>query len=326
MSSSSQAPRIDDPPALYEHQLTELILAALHRLETEMQATAPFMAEQTSTWLRGLSGPRRPEEYFTHPHAFPVILAPWLLERRLTPSPDVSFQSDLVYSTINGHYFIRLLDDVFDSRGKDGSRILPAASFFYLHFHEFYRTCFPGEHPFWDLFAGEWIGSWDLVMQDASVTDLDLPGFCAVTARKSRPALIPVAAVCYRYERPELIDPWRRFFELLGRWHQMADDIFDCMVDLENDNTTYLISEARRRRRAGEPLEAWILQEGIDWGVELLLEWMGELEPVAQSLQCPAIELYLQQRKDLLLTKNLESRKGRWEMARLINALNAASA
>jgi hypothetical protein len=43
-------------------------------------------------------------------------------------------------------------------------------------------------------------------------------------ARKVVGASIPIAAVCHRYDRSELLAPWSAFVELLGRWHQMLND------------------------------------------------------------------------------------------------------
>src|SRR6185436_17636072 len=99
---------------MYDPRLSPLISTAVSRLQAEMSASAPVMAQQISGWMHYLSGSTQVENYFKHPQAFPSLLLPWWLEKSLAGEPDLPFQADLAYSTINGYYAIRLTDNLMD--------------------------------------------------------------------------------------------------------------------------------------------------------------------------------------------------------------------
>ena len=95
---------------MYDQELSRIIDAALARIQADMVQAAPSMAQQVSSWMREL-GNGSPQSYFKHPLGFPMLLLPWWVEKTLHASPETAFQADLVYSTINGYYHIRLIDN-----------------------------------------------------------------------------------------------------------------------------------------------------------------------------------------------------------------------
>jgi len=99
-----------------------------------------------------LSCSNQPEEYFKHPRSFPILLLPWWLEKTLHPCPDAAFQLDLVRSTINGYYYIRLIDNLMDGHATVELKLLPA-SFLLYAIPDGIPTSFPPNHAFWDLLA-----------------------------------------------------------------------------------------------------------------------------------------------------------------------------
>ena len=158
-------------------------------------------------------------------------------------------------------------------------------------------------------------------MKDASLTDIDETQFRQVAAKKVCAGKIPLAAVCCRYERPELIEPWAHFFDLLGCWHQMFNDLFDWHMDLERQNRTYFLSEAERRKNPDEPIAVWVIREGFEWGIETLQTWMVELRAMAPQLQNPNLAAYLNQREVMLLEQKEEVAEGLRSLGQILRAI-----
>src|ERR687886_2061201 len=98
----------------YPEQLKALIRSAFERLEAELHQAMPRMASHVLAWMQRLAGSRPLEAYFLHPDAFPMLLLPWWVEETLPGDPDIDFQADLIFSTINIYYAIRLIDNVMD--------------------------------------------------------------------------------------------------------------------------------------------------------------------------------------------------------------------
>ena len=282
---------------MYDPELGELIRTAISRTSTEMNRVAPFMASQVIPWQRQLSSSNQledyaVEEYFKHPRSFPILLLPWWLEKTLHPSPDLAFQLDLVRSTINGYYYIRLIDNLMDGHATVELRLLPALGFFYSQFLVAYQAHFPAGHEFWDLFAAISSQSADVMMKDASLTDIDMIQFEQVSGKKTSDVRIPLAAVCHKYAERDLMGRWDQFVDAFGCWHQMLNDVFNWPKDLKCCTTTYFLSEANRRKRPTETVLRWIIREGFDWAVECLQTWMAEAKLLAGGLNSPDLAAY----------------------------------
>lgn len=295
---------------MYTPQQSDIISQTITRLQTEMESLVPFMAGRVLPWAQSLAGTAKPEDYFRHPLAFPSLLLPWWVENTLVDTPDVAFQAELAWSTINGYYHIRLIDNVMDDHATLETELLPAINFFHMHFQGTYQQYFEYGHPFWSYFTATWLHSGQAAMQDAALFEIDEARFKQISAQKVCAAKIPVAAVCYRYNCPTAIKPWAEFIDLFGCWHQMFNDLFDWHKDSSNQTVTWFLSEAERHRAPDEPLVAWVTREGFAWGIETLQGWMSELEVLADGLQSKELVAYLKTRDAMLLEQQAKVKKG----------------
>src|SRR6266516_3333222 len=98
----------------YPSALRGITKAAGSRLRARLQREAPSLGAHAAAWMRSLAGDGPPERYFLHPRAFPAVLLPWLVEARIRRIPSRAFQRDVVYSTVSGYYFVRMIDDLMD--------------------------------------------------------------------------------------------------------------------------------------------------------------------------------------------------------------------
>ena len=170
---------------MYEQPLHDLVKTAIQQLHTSMAQTSPFMAEQIGEWMRQLSGNIPPENYFLHPSAYPMLLLPWWCDQTYRTTVNLALQTSLVYSTINGYYYIRLIDNLMDDRQAETERqLLPALNFFHTEFLTAYHSHFPTNHPFWQHFKTVWFYSAEVTLRDAKLTEIDLNLFKQVVAPK----------------------------------------------------------------------------------------------------------------------------------------------
>ena len=192
----------------YPPELRELVGRAIRRSQRRLRGEAPRLAGHTLGWMRRLAGGAEPESYFLHPEAFPMLLLPWWLEATVRTAPAPAFQRDVVYSTVNGYYFVRMIDDVMDGERSPGAAVLPALTFFHAEFEQTYYRYFPHGHPFWEACHAATLASAEMASRDVGLTDIDRTRFIEISARKIAGARVPVAAVCHRYGRADLIEPW----------------------------------------------------------------------------------------------------------------------
>ena len=75
-------------------------------------------APQLRQYLQGV--PTKPEHVFG-PRAFPHFLLPYWLSPVADRVADAEFQTDLLYSSINGYYSIRLCDNIADNDVRQNS-------------------------------------------------------------------------------------------------------------------------------------------------------------------------------------------------------------
>jgi hypothetical protein len=277
------------------------------------------MAAQVTPWLEQLAGDGQPADYFKHPLAFPSLLLPWWLERTIQPEPDLAFQGDLVYSTINGYYYIRLIDNLMDGHATVELELLPALGFFHSRFQTVYQRYFPGNHPFWEQFSAIWLHSAEVAMQDAALTGIDEAEFTQIAAQKIGAVKIPLVALCYRYERLDLVEPWFQLVDLLGCWHQFLNDLLGWYRDDARQSCTYFLAEAARRRADAEPLVSWIAREGFDWASDKLAAWMAALKALAVELHSADLVHYLEVREQMLQSQQAEVVAGLRNLMTLLN-------
>ena len=241
------------------------------------------VAERLREWMDHLSPSGDAPDYFLQASMFPMLLLPAWMSRSLD-AWDEEFQSQLVYSSVNAYYSIRLLDNVMDGHGSCEKELLPLSAFFHAEFQGTYQRYFDFSHPFWNCFHSLWLETADAVVRETEITSLDFVTFRKIAARKLSAAKIPLVAVHHRLgKRPDLA-PWVAFCDELAAWWQFLDDLMDWYIDAQRGAVTCFLSEAERRKDPDEPVARWVVREGFLWGVDKLEEWMGNLKRAAREL------------------------------------------
>jgi len=291
----------------YDPALSSHIAAAVGRLESSLRRSSPFMAKKLADWIHSLTGSMQPEQYFIHPQAFPAILFPWWLEHSLGCKHDEAFMADLVYSTVSGYYFIRMIDNAMDDGERRDTSLLPLLGFLHSGFQSPYFRYFPYGHRFWDYFSHIWMTSAEASLHDSELTDIDRTLFEQVAAKKVIAGRIPMMACLMRNRIDEIPDGWSRLYDLLSYFSQMSNDLSDCYRDLQAGRTTYFLSEGDRRRIKSEgypeAVMYWILREGFEWALHELQSWMEEMKRIARSFHSPSLLEYLLMRETRMQEK-----------------------
>lgn len=286
---------------MYEPQHKEVIVESVNRISRQLNRTMPYLADELQVWMKDLAGSLEPADYFMHPVAFPFLLLPWWLEHQLSGEHDETFQADLAYSCANIYYHVRMIDNLMDGHEAGELALLPATGFFVSQFQGVYHRYFSHDHPFWDFYMMAWHHMCDCTAQDTRLEDIDAATFTQLVSQKVCGAKIPIAAVCYRYHRPDLVPLWSHWIDSFGCWHLFEEDLFDWHKDLSLGTVTYFLSEARRRRLPGEIDIVWMAREGFDWALETLDRWMREIR---QMTFVPGeVGTYLDQRERTLMTR-----------------------
>ncbi len=270
---------------------------AAKRAVSEISAKSTILGDRVLRWMGTRFDVAQPADYFTQLQSLPLLALPWWLEESFRGSADADFQLDLIYATVNFYYFTRMLDDLMDGHPIEASA-LPAMHSFHLRFTRTYYRHFPFDSPFWPHFERLLGVTAETAAAEATLREMTADDFLNIGARKTAAALIPVAAVCVRYGRLDLLDAWEEMFTLFGRWHQMRDDLLDWSEDWEAGSPSCLVSEAKRRRGEGESVPVWMGREGLGWVKSIMSAWMQEAIEAASRLNSWKLVDYLKQRDE----------------------------
>jgi hypothetical protein len=270
---------MDDKPDSFLHQC---LSNALRRFETNLDGALPRTAPYLRRLLRGV--PTRPD-HFLAVRNFPHFLLPYWLSPVADRVADAGFQTDLIYSSLNGYYAIRLCDNIADNDSPPELRKLaPCTLYFDSEAIAPYSRLFPAKHEFWDLFDKFLAQQSEASAADGLLEDVDPATFASLSSRKFTGAKIPIAAVRYRYPGLERsFEQWLDFVDCLGSFAQFSNDFFDWRHDSTHGITTYVSSEAKRRAPE-EGITSWFLREGFDWGA-------GELQSRFDNVKLQGEEL-----------------------------------
>jgi len=193
------------------------------------------------------------------------------------------------------------VDDLMDGEAV-APQLVPLLIVLHAEFVETYHHHFPDGHPFWTALARSSYEAAEMASRDAGELRISRKHFEGTSARKVAGAKIPIAAVCHRYGKAELVAPWSSFVDQLGRWHQMLNDMLGWNRDLQRRTATYFLSEAESQAGSGAIAE-WVISDGYAWGMSELSTWMADLKLTARGLDTPALGRYLEVReRDLLAT------------------------
>lgn len=257
---------------------------------------SPVLAEQMANWLSLRCDVSHPEDYFIRPQSLPILALPWWLENTIRGEVDIEFQIDLMYSSISGYLFARILDDVMDGHELDRAA-LPALYPLNMQFLTTYFKYFEYSDPFWRELEKRLMITAEAAAVETRLNDIHEVEFKNISARKTAAGVIPMAAVCYRYRRPDLFPAWNELFTALARWHQMRDDLLDWSLDYTSTSNTWLLSEAKRRRAVGESVPEWMGREGFKRTRSIMEAWINGAIAIANGLGSPELQRYLALRK-----------------------------
>ncbi len=133
---------------------------------------------------------------------------------------------------------------------------------------------------------------------ESTLREVSAEEFLTISARKASGGALPLAAVCVRYERMDLLGPWESMFGMFCRWHQLRDDFLDWNDDAKAGSASWLLTEAKRGAKAGESLAAWMGREGFAWVKSVMKAWMEETLAAAAGLHCEKLMAYLKLRDE----------------------------
>lgn len=314
----------DDPAD--DSQLRQILQRAADRFYANLNEALPRTAPLIAARLKRVPAGPRTVEVCLATQSFPAFSMPWWITPAEARDTDRQFLEDLCYSTLNGYYFVRLIDNVQDGDGPaDLRQLLPAGGYFHAEFQSPYQRWFPANHPFWSTFQAAWNEQAEAAAVEAELDEIDLAAFQSVSALKFGAAKGPLAAAAYRYGREGELANWFAFVDRLGALSQLANDLFDWHHDSLAGINTYIQSEYRRRRFGpDETIHRWIVREGFDLGAEQIRDWHRELVGIARVLRAPEATLWLG-RRGALLQKEISSARAALDALReLADAMRGA--
>jgi hypothetical protein len=303
---------------MFDRPLSECLDRALSRLP-DLCRNEPVAADALRSWMARLGPTDRARDYFGGGRAV-MFLLPWWLESRVRGAPDIAFQGRLVESTISAYYAARLIDDVMDENAAEARALLPLVGVLHANFIRPYAELFGPSAPFWEYFDRFWSRTAAAAFRDKTSPSISADVFAEVAAQKTAGVKIPLAAVCCRHAREDLLPSWCAFYDVLAAWQQMADDTFDWVRDRQHGNATFFLSEGDRQKLAGESVPGWVVRRGLAWALAWLDDVMAELRRRAQGLDCPEVVRFLDYREAEVREHALEHGARLKELAALADA------
>ncbi len=295
----TEVPRLEwtfVPEEYFPAELVDLLDSALGRLERELRKWLPLTAGAAWEWICEQSFTGKPSGAFRDLRAH-MVLFPFLAARSAGARADSKFESDLIFSTINGYYYCRLLDDIMDFHDAGAARLAPLLGFFHVNFQSPYAGWFPPEHPFWNEFRGNWFAMADATCAGVEGEEIDRERFMDLASRKIAGIEAPLAAACLHRLGISRLRQWSEVFRVFACFSELQDAMFDWQQDLSPAEPSYLTSEAARRRGASESAAAWIVREGLRWADETASAWMKEAQARAALLESPELCAFLRFRE-----------------------------
>ena len=107
-----------------------------------------------------------------------------------------------------------------------------------------------------------------------------------------------MAAVAFRYQCADLLGGWLDCYDRFARAHEMLDDFCDWHEDLAGGRSSFLLSEAARRKRPEETLHAYMLRKGLAIGYAKMETWLCEASDIARGLHSELLNQFLEYRRD----------------------------
>jgi hypothetical protein len=272
------------PETLFDAELQAILVQSVARLRGELLRFCPLSAATAEAWIMRQNAPDSPEISFRRLKSH-FLLIPRFLELHIRGTTDPVFQRGLVWSSLNAYYFARLLDNVADGQSPADAPLLPLAAFFHCNFHAAYTGWFEPANPFWDCFRELWMGMADATVSGSRRTAFAEAELERATVGKIAAVKIPVAAVCFRYGRPDLLGGWFDFYDAFCCAHELLDDVIDCFSDLAAGRPSFLLSQAGRDKLPGETIESYLIRAGLGRGYAAISAWLAEAQKRSERLE-----------------------------------------
>ena len=192
--------------------------------------------------------------------------------------------ADMVEAAIAGYLFVRVHDDRLDEDLGDPDTAMFLADAFLVRHQSLLARHVGADTRFWDLFestAAEYAAAMLLerhALRKESHLDADL--FNQILGR-SRPLILPGAAILTVAGRWDLFDPVRRLVHHAVRAGQLVDDLMDSVQDLRAGRYTWVV-----RRLGGERGSEFMLKSMLDTGIdEVVADVMDDLDMASIAAQ-----------------------------------------
>ena len=242
--------------------------------------------------------------YFFHPLALPVLQLPvWVAGVAARQGSEVPEQAvaDAVESAVTGYLHVRVQDDLLDEgTGAPGRAMLLAEAFLVRH-HVLLARTVPGDSDFWPLYEERWLSYGDAMLWEerlhAGAALYDREAYERVLER-SRPMVLPAAAVLARAGLSRLVGDVDRFVVLLTTAHQLYTDLIDAEKDLRNGNLTWLVRRFGGAESAETLRRRLYLEGGFDEVIREVGDLHDEAQRTAEGLGMPEASGFLQARRE----------------------------
>ena len=151
---------------------------------------------------------------------------------------------DLIEATVAGYLYVRVHDDRLDEGIGDPDESLFLADAFLVRHQTLLARHVGSSRRFWDLFeqiADEYAAAMLLERSLMQVGETYGAQEFDLVLGRSRPLVLPGAAMLDVADRWELVEPLQRFVHHAVRATQLVDDLLDCEIDRAAGRLTWVV-------------------------------------------------------------------------------------
>ncbi len=271
-----------DPP---ESLLREQVEGQLRSLRRDL---GPLTAAALDAFLAGLGVDADPLRNFVRV-AQPVVHLPlWVAEALSARGCQVPAPAlwAAVESAVMGYLCAQVQDEIVDGPAVSPARMLLAHVLFTRH-HAVLASLVEGRAPFWQHYAETWTAYAEALalehQQNRGKGCADRATFERIL-RRSRPLMIPGAALLAREQQWELAEPLERLVRHTTMAAQLFDDAVDAPADLEDGNRTWIVRRFGGEGGPGALREHLYLRGGFEVIVDEALAELASARDLARGM------------------------------------------
>jgi signal transduction histidine kinase len=232
---------------------------------------------------------------------FPQWAAAHAARQGVTIAPPVL--ANLVEAAAVGYLHIRVQDDWFDEAIGEPGAVMMLSDMLFTRAQTLLAREVP-QSAFWELFEDVQLGYAEAMLferrlQQRSEEPYEAVAFQKVLAR-SRPLVLPPAAVLFLADLTEDVEALERFSAALVTGHQILADLLDAKKDRENGNMTYVLwrldGKSEDDRNADALPEPLFSLGGFDTVICHALDEVARARQVADALAMPEAARFCEER------------------------------